>query len=212
MKPFVSISYVEQLSEKIAGILKRHSILTAYINTRDLSTVLKPVKDKLEKNEQCNVVYSIPYKGNNCQAAYIGQRKRPLKVRLGKHIKNIQQEPSKHNALTKHTIKDHFFDFERIRILDKETNNRKRLLFEMCHIAHCKNSVESKVDGVDLSWLPPRSAYVLSCMFTCPRSLVASTAVKNRFQKNRINGRKPLLAFDQLPSVSDDNKKKFVLI
>ena len=76
VKPFVSIPYIEQLSEKIAGILKRHNISTAYRNTRDLSTVLKPVKDKLEKNEQCNVVYSIPCKGNNCQAAYIGQKQK----------------------------------------------------------------------------------------------------------------------------------------
>ena len=108
------------------------------------------LKDKLEK--KCNVVYSIPCKGNNCQAAYIGQTKRQLKVRLGEHKKNIQQDPSKHNAFTKHTInKDHFFDFECTRILAKETNYRKRLVLEICHIAHCKNSVNLRTDIQNLS-------------------------------------------------------------
>ena len=36
VKQFVSIPYVEQLSKKIAGILKRHNISTAYRNTIEI--------------------------------------------------------------------------------------------------------------------------------------------------------------------------------
>ena len=84
MRSFISIPYVEGLSERIAKILRDFDITAAFKNKRDLTTVLRPTKDKLNKSKQCNIVYGIWCKDRNCRAVYIGQTKRPLK------IKNIQ--------------------------------------------------------------------------------------------------------------------------
>ena len=52
---------------------------------------------------------------------YIGQTKRFLKNRFKEHKNNIRESRNKQNALTKHTIgKDHFFDYERTKILANE--------------------------------------------------------------------------------------------
>ena len=84
--------------------------------------------------------------------ANVGQTKRPLGVRLEEHKKNINKEPNKQNALTKHTIQnDHFFDFDNAKILANESHYRKRLVLEMCHIAGNDDAVNLRTDLENLS-------------------------------------------------------------
>ena len=151
-KPFVSLPYVEGLSEKISGILRTYNINTAFKNHKNLNSIFQQTKDKLTIEQASNIVYSVPCKGNNCKAVYIGQTKRFLKNRLNEHKNNIRETPNKQNALTKHTIeKDHFFDFVNTKILANEPNYKKRLLLEMCHIAGTDDAVNLRTDVENLS-------------------------------------------------------------
>ena len=151
-KPYIGIPYVEGLSEKISGILNSYNINTAFKNQKNLKMIFTPTKDKIPKELSSNIVYSIPCKGNDCKAVYIGQTKRFLKNRLKEHKNNIKETPNKQNALTKHTVeKDHFFDFDRTRILANEHNYKKRLLLEMCHIAGTVDAVNLRTDIENLS-------------------------------------------------------------
>ena len=152
IKPFISIPYVEGLSEKISRILGNYNINTAFKNHKSLKMIFKSTKDRLKKKQLSNIVYSIPCKDNNCKAVYIGQTKRFLKNRINEHKNNIRECPTKQNALTKHTIeKDHFFDFDGTKILSMECNYKKRLLLEMCHIAGTKEAVNLRTDIENLS-------------------------------------------------------------
>ena len=51
--------------------------------------IFKSTKDKIPKEHSSNIVYSVPCKGNECKAVYIGQTKRFLKNRLKEHKNNI---------------------------------------------------------------------------------------------------------------------------
>ena len=102
-KPFVSLPYVEGLSEKILGILRSYIINTAFKNQKNPNMIFKQTKDKLPIEQDSNIVYSVPCKGNNCKAVHIGQTKRFLKNRLNEHKNNIRETPNKQNALTKYT-------------------------------------------------------------------------------------------------------------
>ena len=132
--------------------MREYAITAAFKKKRELTTVLRPTKDKLNKSEHCNIMYVIWCKGRNCRAVYIGQTKRPLRVRVDENKKNINKEPKKHNALAKHTVQDdHFFDFENAKILANESHYRKRLVFEMCHIPGNDDAVNLRTDLENLS-------------------------------------------------------------
>ena len=85
IRSFISIPYVEGLSERIAKIVRDYDITAVFNNKRDLTTFLRPTKDKLHKSEHSNIVYGIWCKDRNCRAVYMGQTKRPLGVRLEEH-------------------------------------------------------------------------------------------------------------------------------
>ena len=152
IQPFISIPYVEGLSEKISRILGNYNINIAFKNHKSLKIIFKSTKDQLKKEKLSHIVYSIPCKDKNCKAVYIGQTKRFLQSRIKEHKNNIKESPSKQNALTKHTIeKDYFFYFESTKILSRECNYKKRLLLEMCHISGLKEAVNLRTDMENLS-------------------------------------------------------------
>ena len=85
IQPFISIPYVEGLSEKISRILGNYNINIAFKNHKSLKIIFKSTKDQLKKEKLSHIVYSIPCKDNNCKAVYIGQTKRFLQTRIKEH-------------------------------------------------------------------------------------------------------------------------------
>ena len=100
IQPFISITYIEGLSEKISRIWGNYNINIAYKNHKSLKMIFKPTKNRLKKEQLSNIVYSIPCKDNNGKAVYIGQTKRFLQTRIKEHKNNIGEPPTKQNALT----------------------------------------------------------------------------------------------------------------
>jgi len=61
-------------------------------------------------NSNNNIVYKICCK--NCDAFYVGQTKRQLKMRINEHVKNINLKESKHSVIIDHIFeKNHTFDW-----------------------------------------------------------------------------------------------------
>lgn len=91
----------------------------------------------VEKQQQNNVVYEIACKGNDeqkCDLIYIGTTKRNLQTRMCEHKNDIEKQKES-TALSKHMIcEKHKPDFERIKILDVETKQRKRFTIESLRI------------------------------------------------------------------------------
>ena len=101
-------------------------------------------KDKVELEEQGELVYQIPCK--NCGAEYIGETGRLLKTRLEEHRKDVDNTKKEKytrsgkkrlmstinkSALTDHaTTENHIIDWEGVNIVDKEPNRRIRHIKE----------------------------------------------------------------------------------
>ena len=144
---YVSLPYVQGLSEKLSDILKPFNIKTVSRNTNNLSRIFKITKDTIPKLETVNVVYNIPCA--DCTASYIGTTKRLLETRILEQKKDVYNPPDKWQctALTKHAWhQDHTFDFDNVQIVDRSDNYRKQMILEMTHIASNPNVIKERTD------------------------------------------------------------------
>jgi len=108
-----------------------------------LSQFVKVHKDIDHPLCRNNVIYKISCK--NCEATYVGQTKRQLRVK--EHKNNIKQDHSKHSVILEHIIKyNHFFDWENTKILDCEPKFYKRIVSEMIHIKEQQVSLNLNSD------------------------------------------------------------------
>src|SRR5580765_437176 len=71
---YVSLPFVEGLSDEINRVLKNIGLNVVYNVPKKLNTLIKRGKDRLPINNRTEVVYKLDCK--NCNASYIGQTKR----------------------------------------------------------------------------------------------------------------------------------------
>ena len=83
----VVIPYVEGVSERVHRVLKKYGVATTMRPHTTLRRLLVHPNDKVELEEQDELVYQIPCK--NCGAEYIGETGRLLKSRLEEHRKDV---------------------------------------------------------------------------------------------------------------------------
>ena len=70
-KSTVVIPYVQDLSESVSRVYKRHGIPTAMRPFQSIRSLLVHPKDKHRPQDICECVYKIPCK--NCNKTYIGE-------------------------------------------------------------------------------------------------------------------------------------------
>ena len=68
----VVIPYVEGVSERVDQVLKKYGVFTATRPHITLRCLLAQPKDKVEPEEQDEIVFQIPCK--SCGTSYIGER------------------------------------------------------------------------------------------------------------------------------------------
>lgn len=87
-----------------------------------LSSFVKLGKDITYKWDRTNVFYKFGCE--NCSATCVGETKRELKVRINEHKKNTNLE----TVVNQHRREfGHEFDFENVKIIDYESNYKKKL-------------------------------------------------------------------------------------
>ncbi|EZA55146.1 hypothetical protein X777_05276, partial [Ooceraea biroi] len=95
----------------------------------------------------------------NCNATYVGQTSRQLKIRISEHKNHIRRNTDTHSVITEHRLTlNHEFDWENVRILD-ERFLAKRLISEMIYIKLQENGLNLQNDteslhNVYISFLP----------------------------------------------------------
>lgn len=140
----VNFPYVERTYHQMYRLMKEYGLFMVTNNKHNISLVTGSTKDKIEPSRKSNLVYSIPC--SSCDSVYIGQTRRYLSERVKEHkrgLKTIQKNPT---ALTAHHMDaSHGFDFEKVKILNYESNLRKRLILEMIQIKK-HNSVNFRTD------------------------------------------------------------------
>ena len=125
---------------EVKKILQSYNIrcISKYNNT--LNNIIRSGKDKTTIDNSTEIVYKICC--TNCPAVYIGQTKRALKNRINEHKKCSNPD----SVISQHINKfNHIFHWDKIKILDKESNLKKRLLSEMLYI----NSTDYTINKIE---------------------------------------------------------------
>ena len=132
-KNTVVLPFCNNISNDIRRIFGKAGIHTIFKLPFDTKHLFPLIKDKIPLSKNSNIVYSIPCMG--CNQVYIGQTSRLLERRMYEHKRNIFSSPLQHTAVTKHSLEfDHSFDFNNVKIVDKETHLNQRILLETLHM------------------------------------------------------------------------------
>ena len=107
------------------------------------------LKTKIAKELNSGVIYKVNC--NDCSATYVGQTQNYLRDRVNAHKRSIKNG-SHETALSKHAVNTlHSFNFNEIKILEHEKNNKNRLIKEMIYIKQTPNKVNNNTDTDNLS-------------------------------------------------------------
>ena len=112
-------------------------------------------KDRVEPEEQGELVYQVRLK--SCGTAYIQETGRLFKTRLNEHMKDAENAQKEHDtrckkkrlqpttnksALTDHTTNEnHLIDWEGVKVADRESHRRRRLVKETIWIRKTKAAI-----------------------------------------------------------------------
>lgn len=143
---FFIIPYIPNISEKFYGLFKKNSdIRLAHKSFNKLNIFIKAQKDLVPPQSQSNVVYKINCA--DCDASYVGQTSRLLKTRITEHRNHINRNTTNTSVITEHRINFlHEFDWDNIKILDKEKFWTKRLISETLHIKRQSHGLNLHTD------------------------------------------------------------------
>jgi len=143
---YFTIPYVSCIATKFIQFFKNISFCKlSFSCLNKLNKFIKVHKDLLSTSSRSNVVYKIEC--SNCDASYVGQTKRLLKDRIGEHRNHIKRNTNQIFVITNHRKNyNHEFDWNNVKVLDEETNYKKRLISEMIHIKKQKCGLNSKND------------------------------------------------------------------
>ncbi|KYN29433.1 hypothetical protein ALC57_01100 [Trachymyrmex cornetzi] len=83
----------------------------------------------------------------SCDASYVRQTRRKLKIRLAEHRNHINRNNNNQSVITEHRTEfEHDFDWENVAILDEECFLNKRLISQCIHILMQQNSLNLRSD------------------------------------------------------------------
>ena len=136
--------YVENVSEAVARIVRKHKVPVAMKPYKTLKTVLVHPKDKQEKEDLTECVYKVPCA--NCDKTYISETGRKFGVRLQEHRTEVESKTghtfirslrasslTEHNksALTDHaTQENHVINWYQAKVIDREPERFTRWIKE----------------------------------------------------------------------------------
>ena len=145
-KKFVVVPYINRISDMVVSSIKKsNKVNIGYRCLNKLNRIIKTHKDKNLHSQNSSVVYKINC--NDCDASYVGQTKRQLKTRIKEHKNNINGNINRFSVISEHIIKEkHDFNWDKVKILDHETNYHKRIISEMLHIKEQKNGINLNKD------------------------------------------------------------------
>jgi len=144
--PYFTIPYVSCIANKFIEYFKKITFCKlAFSCYNKLNRFIKVHKDALPITSQSNVVYQIHCL--DCDATYVGQTKRSLHIRVSEHKNHLRRNSTQSSVITEHRLKyKHDFDWDGVKILDKETNYNKRLISEMIFIKKQIHGLNAQTD------------------------------------------------------------------
>lgn len=147
LKKYFSLPYVPKISQSIAKSITSvcDNVKVAFKSNSNVGGLFSKLKDKKPLNESTNVVYCVECIDCNTSKCYIGTTGQKVRKRMGQHENDVRNKKEKSSALAYHAVtNDHIFDFNHVKILERENNYRKRMFLEELHIKSSRNCVNLK--------------------------------------------------------------------
>ncbi|XP_072043208.1 uncharacterized protein [Amphiura filiformis] len=118
-KGFVTLPYIEGLSEKLRRAFRTAGVSTTFKPQNTPRSALVAPKDKTEPVKQSGIVYQIDCA--DCDASYIGESARKLEKRLSEHKSTAGSSKS---AVREHVVrfKGHQIDWGNVKVLERENS------------------------------------------------------------------------------------------
>ena len=153
--PWVAIPYVGNLSNKIAGVLRRKlKWKITFTPGIKILHLLKSIKDKEEHPPPC--IYEFPCE--KCNSTYIGETERPFIVRREEHEGHVRRREYKQSSIVKHLTRNrnHNINWDNSKIISHERNYKLRKIKEGLFIQQAINPIMNTDKGYKLSnsWQP----------------------------------------------------------
>lgn len=146
---FFLLPYVPSLSDRFLRVAGESGVRLAFYSINKLQSLIKGHKDRINYEDQKNVVYKINC--SNCHVSYVGQTKRKLRTRIAEHRNDIRKNANNLSVISTHRLNfNHDFDWNNVRVLDKERSYCKRLISEMIHIKKQKEGINLQTDTENL--------------------------------------------------------------
>ena len=146
------IPYIQGVTDKIAKILNKKNIKTAFKPLSTIKQRMRSVKDNQEHLQQKGV-YIIKC---SCGDQYIGETGRSVRIRLKEHSADIRNERTKSSALAEHVGKtNHHICLEDTKVIANVEHQFKRKVREAIEIIkHPKNLNRDGVMEISKNWNP----------------------------------------------------------
>ena len=141
---FVTLPYIQGVTEPVQRILKKHNISTAVKPHTSLKKILVHPKDKLDSDEKAGVVYEIPCA--NCKKTYIGETGRKFGTRKKEHktetaktstqkytrsARKESQSAELKSSVAEHAVKEnHVIKWEDSKIIARDETRNTRWIRE----------------------------------------------------------------------------------
>lgn len=138
-KQYFSIPFIPNLTStrQLKATITQDNTIFAHKSNKTLRQIFTNTKDRIDKQQQHDVVYKIECNGNDnekCGQIYIGTTKRALGVRMSEHQADIKNRRM-NTALSQHILEnEHKANFDNVRVLDKERRTNTRYTIESLRI------------------------------------------------------------------------------
>ena len=131
-------------SESICRILRSFGIGSHFKPQNLLRNHLVHPKDKTEPLDYSGTIYHIKCK--QCDAGYVGETERPLRIRLAEH-----KRPSNKSSAVQAHAKKHEIAWDKMEVLDREQDWFPRIVKEAINIRRFPSSLNKDGGRHDLS-------------------------------------------------------------
>ena len=151
--PLIALPYIKGLSENLQRLFKNHNISTYHKPFNSIRNNLVKPKDKIQKEQQCGLIYHITCK--DCDETYVGETGRNMGIRFKEHTsrKGTNSAVKEHLEATKHTC-----TLEEVKVLEKENDWFRRKVKEAIMIQRHQPTL-NRDKGLEL---PPIYSQLLS--------------------------------------------------
>ncbi|XP_050544291.1 uncharacterized protein LOC126907220 [Daktulosphaira vitifoliae] len=139
------LPYIQGITDRISRIAQKFKLRTVFKPNTVAGSLLRNPIDKLPEM-QTPGVYEIPC---SCGKSYIGQTGRAIATRIKEHEKDVEYQRTEKSAVAEHAKnKGHDIQFDKVKILNKETHFGKRMYKEAIEIEKCpENFNREKMGG-----------------------------------------------------------------